>query len=123
MPSVTLDELRRELRKSYEEQQSSRLKMRQIEAEKKGGYSKTPERITKEAVKQMRSPTRNGRYVSDSGSGLPVSPSDLKPTTALRPVNKEMGRTFSDSSPIKGMYDFSCLIDFYSKKLFERFIP
>lgn len=104
IPSMTLEQLRRELRKNYEEQQAARLKMRQLDAEKNFGVQKKPEGITKAAVAQRTSPTRKGRHMSDNYAGLPVLPADLKPASALKPVSREKVTSLTEISPTKCTY-------------------
>ena len=104
--SMTLDQLRRELRRNYEEQQAARLKIRQLEVEKNFGVQKEPEGITKAAVKRRSTRNRNDRATSDNMGGLPVSPADLKSASKLRPVNRDTSNTrlMSENSPTKRMY-------------------
>ena len=88
---ISLDQLRKQLIRNYKEQQEARLKMREIEAEKHPGSLKKPERITKAAVKErlesLNSPIAIGGKRADMG--MPISPADLKPVTALKPVNRD----------------------------------
>ena len=103
---ITIDQLHKMLVRNYEEQQLAREKIRRLEAEKNFNFQREPERITKDAVKKRRSPSRTDPNRSNNMGGFSVSPADLKSATRLRPTNKDVPCSTSELeySPIKSMY-------------------
>lgn len=100
---ISLDQLRKKLIRNYKEQQEARLKMREMEAEKNPGSPRKPERITKAAVKErldsLNSPIVIGGKRADIG--IPISPADLKPVIALKPVNRDRLRANAPPMPLE----------------------
>eukprot|EP00794_Sanderia_malayensis_P020495 gene20495-22511_t len=87
IPYLTLDELRQELKKNYEEAKAARLKMQEM---KSPASKNAPEGITKAAVNARLGSRKLASVVKRPElNGMPLSPADLKPASALRPVNQD----------------------------------
>ena len=98
---ITLDQLHRELRTNYEEQQAARLKIQLTE--KNIRVHRECERITKAAVKQRFSQNLSLQNSSGAMTRFSVASSGVKHATQLRQVKREImcTRPKSDKSPLK----------------------
>ena len=101
---VTLDQLKKELRRNYEEQQAARLKMREMEAEKHPGSPRIPEKITKTAVLERIGLGNAGHQTAKKPElkRMTISAADLKSASSLKPVNREKLKSHVDKPQENG---------------------